>query len=148
MTANTDSPHTDARPDMEIFLDRPLLARLGTANLQTGQPHVTPVWFLWEDGSLWISVYSSTRKGRELLANPRCSVVIDVDESGLSLRAVLCEGTAELLAGPTDFTTAMFTRIYSRYLGPDGVLAADPQEWIHSPENLLVKLTPERVFTW
>ncbi len=71
-----------------------------------------------------------------------------MDESGLSLRAVLCEGTADLLTGPTDFNTEMFTRIYTRYLGPEGVLAADPQEWIHSPENLLVKLTPERVFTW
>ena len=140
MTKNT--------PDLETFLSRPLLARLGTANPQTGQPHVTPVWYLWEEGTLWISVFRSTRKGRELLANPRCSVVIDVDESGLSLRAALFEGTADLLTGPNDFNTEMFTRIYTRYLGPDGVLATDPQEWIHSPENLLVKLTPERVFTW
>ncbi len=139
---------TENTPDLETFLSRPLLARLGTANPQTGQPHVTPVWYLWEDGTLWISVFRSTRKGRELLANPRCSVVIDVDESGLSLRAVLCEGTAELLTGPTDFNITMFTRIYTRYLGPEGVLAADPQEWIHSPENLLVKLTPEHVYTW
>lgn len=139
---------TENTTDLETFLARPLLARLGTANPTTGQPHVTPVWYLWEDGTLWISVFSSTRKGRELLANPRCSVVIDVDESGLSLRAVLCEGTAELLTGPTDFNITMFTRIYTRYLGPEGVLAADPQEWIHSPENLLVKLTPARVFTW
>lgn len=146
MSENTLNPSHQA--DFETFLARPLLARLGTANPATGQPHVTPVWFLWEDGSVWISVFDSTRKGRELLANPRCSVVIDVDESGLALRAVLFEGTAELLTGPNDFTKAMFTRIYSRYLGPEGVLAADPQEWIHSPENLLVRLTPEKTYTW
>ena len=139
---------TENTTDLETFLARPLLARLGTANPTTGQPHVVPVWYLWEDGSLWISVFSSTRKGRELLANPRCSVVIDVDESDLSLRAVLFEGTADLLTGPSAFNTEMFTHIYTRYLGPEGVLAADPQEWIHAPENLLVKLTPEKVFTW
>ncbi|MCO6451316.1 MAG: pyridoxamine 5'-phosphate oxidase family protein [Caldilineales bacterium] len=134
--------------DFETFLARPLLARLGTANTETNQPHVTPVWYLWDGGCLWISVYSSTRKGRELLANPRCSVVIDVEDSGLSLKAVLFEGAAELVTGPNDFMRSMFTRIYSRYLGPDGVLAAEPQEWIHSSENLLVKLTPEKTYTW
>ena len=30
------------------LLAEPLLARLGTANPETAQPHVTPVWFAWD----------------------------------------------------------------------------------------------------
>ena len=33
-------------------------------------------------------------------------------------------------------------------LGPDGILGKDPQEWLNSPENVLVKLTPTRVKAW
>jgi hypothetical protein len=36
----------------------------------------------------------------------------------------------------------------ARYLGAEGVLAPDPQSWIASPENLLVKLTPSKIMSW
>jgi hypothetical protein len=39
-------------------------------------------------------------------------------------------------------------RIYIRYLGPEGVKDADPQSWLDDPQNLLIKLTPERIISW
>ncbi len=39
-------------PNLEAFLLRPLFAHLATA-LEDG-PRDSPVWFLWEDGALWI----------------------------------------------------------------------------------------------
>ena len=38
--------------------------------------------------------------------------------------------------------------IYKRYLGEEGVLEKDPQEWIADRHNMLIKLTPEKVITW
>jgi PPOX class probable F420-dependent enzyme len=133
---------------MRALLSEPLLARIATVSPDDLQPHVVPVWFLWDGESVWISSYSSTRKIRELQGNPKCSIVIDTSGRPDGLSAVLFEGRAELVTEPREFVREMVTRVYARYLGPEGVLAAEPQEWIHSPENLLIKLTPEKTFAW
>jgi PPOX class probable F420-dependent enzyme len=134
-------------PEAEAFLARPLLGRLATAS-PDGQPHVAPVWFLWEDGCVWISSYKSTRKIIDLKRNPKCAIVVDVEESQGGLTAVTIEGSAELVSDPHEETRAMIARIYTKYLGVDGILAAEPQSWLNSPENLLIKITPKRVKTW
>ena len=70
------------------LLEQPVLARLGTAARRTLQPHVVPVWFLWDGESVWISAFSSTRKVRDLLGNLRCAVLIEPKEPQ-KLQAVL-----------------------------------------------------------
>ena len=134
--------------EIDEFLNRVLLARLATADPETGQPHVVPVWYGWDGQSLWISAFRSTRKVKELLKNPRCSVVIDVDSGPPGLRAVLMEGEVELVVSPQELLEAKTTWVYTRYLGPEGVLADDPQSWIKDPENLLIKLTPAFFKSW
>lgn len=130
------------------FLLQPNIARLATAERDTSQPHVVPVWYLWDGESVWISSFRSTRKVKELQENPLCSIVVDTADSGVDYRSVVFEGEAELISDPLDFVQELTTRIYIRYLGETGVLEPDPQSWIHSPENLLIKLTPERTYTW
>ena len=134
--------------EIDEFLNLVLLARLATADPQTNQPHVVPVWYGWDGQSLWISAFRSTRKVKELLKNPRCSIVIDGDSGTPDMAAVLMEGEAELVAAPQNLLEEKITWIYTRYLGPEGVLANEPQSWIKDPENLLIKLTPAFVKTW
>lgn len=134
--------------ERDRFLDLPIVARLATVSPDGRQPHVVPVWFLWDGSSLWISSYRSTRKVRDLLANPYCSVVIDESESALTYKAVLFEGEVEVIHEPSEVVKEMFQQIYIRYLGPKGILAPDPQEWIHDPENFLIKLVPQKIKTW
>jgi len=81
-------------------LDQPVLARIATAQLTTGQPHVVPVWFAWDGKSLWISSFSNTRKVRELYDNPLCSVLIEPSSDENKLQAVLMEGKAEIIVEP------------------------------------------------
>ncbi len=133
--------------EMDAFLDKAHLARMATADPHTLQPHVVPVWYGWDGESLWISAFRSTRKVRELVKNPLISVVIDVDQ-GEGIRAVLLEGKAELFTEPRERMEELTAWIYERYLGPEGVKAADPQSWIKDPEALLIKLKPSRVKSW
>ncbi len=133
---------------MNALLQEPVLARLGTANPGNCQPHVTPVWFLWDGESVWISAFNSTRKVKELLRNPLCSVLIDDAAPDGKTRAVLFEGRAELTAAPHPLVAEMSEKIYTRYLGQEGVKAPDPQSWISDPENTIVKLTPQKTFSW
>lgn len=134
-------------PQAEEFLARQILGRLATASRE-GQPHVVPVWFLWEDGAAWISSYRSTRKVIDLERNPKCALVVDVEDAAGGLTAVTLEGLAELVSTPIDEVKKRIERIYTKYLGEDGVLEKDPQEWLNSPENVLIKLTPTRVKFW
>ena len=49
---------------------------------------------------------------------------------------------------PREQVKEIASRIYIRYLGPNGIKEAEPQSWLNDPENLLIKLTPERVMSW
>ncbi len=126
------------------LLQQPLIARMATADLN-GQPHVVPVWFGWDGTTLWISSYSNTRKVGELEKNPKISVVIDVAKENGENKGVIFEGSVELIKGPREFLREKFVWIYTRYLGPKGVLAEEPQSWIEDPHNLIIKLTPNKV---
>ncbi len=137
----------DKKDLIETLLAEPVLARLSTANAKTCQPHVVPVWFLWDGVSLWISVFSSTRKFRDLLTNRRCSVLIEPREPD-KLSAVLFEGQADLIDQPRPLVCDISLRIYTRYMGQEGVKAPEPQSWAVDPENRLVRLTPENVYVW
>jgi nitroimidazol reductase NimA-like FMN-containing flavoprotein (pyridoxamine 5'-phosphate oxidase superfamily) len=132
---------------IEALLNEVVLARLATADPRTLQPHVVPVWFLWDGTSLWISSFVSTRKLKELQRNARCAVLVEPKEPG-KLQAVLLEGAAELIEEPRELVRTKSVEIYTRYLGPQGVQAADPQSWSRDPENRLIKLTPEKVIAW
>ncbi len=132
---------------LDTFLSQVILARLGTADPKTFQPHVVPVWFLWEDGAAWVSAFSSTRKVKELRANPRCALLIDLLEPKDGLTAVLLEGAGELITDPAQ-VRPIAERIYIKYLGPEGVLAPQPQSWLVDPENTILKLVPEKIRSW
>ncbi len=140
-------PTPEITPQAEEFLTRRLLGRLATAS-PDGQPHVVPVWFLWEDGAAWISSYRSTRKVIDLERNPKCALVVDVEQADGGLTAVMLEGRAELVNTPQEAVKQRIERVYTKYLGAEGILEKDPQEWLNSPENVLVKLTPARVKAW
>jgi PPOX class probable F420-dependent enzyme len=55
-----------------------------------GRPHVMPVWALWAEGAVWFSTGRRSRKARNLLADPRCTVTTDDTR-----RPLVIEGIAE-----------------------------------------------------
>ena len=138
---------TDKKEAIETLLGEPVLARLSTSNARTCQPHVVPVWFLWDGVSLWFSAFSSTRKVRDLLTNPRIAVLIEPPQPG-KLQAVLFEGKADLIEQPRPLVCDISLRIYTRYMGSEGAQAPEPQSWAVDPENRLIRLTPEHVYVW
>ncbi len=51
---------------------------LATIN-RDGSPHVTGVGALWADGTFWFETGESTRKGRNLARDPRCTLSLATD---------------------------------------------------------------------
>jgi nitroimidazol reductase NimA-like FMN-containing flavoprotein (pyridoxamine 5'-phosphate oxidase superfamily) len=143
-----EAPKGDRKALIEAVLAEAVLARLATTNPKTMQPHVVPVWFAWDGESVWISSFSSTRKIRELKKNPRGAVLIESKQEGSKLQAVLLEGPVELVTEPRQLVSELASQIYVRYLGQGGINDAEPQSWLKDPENLLIKLTPDRIMSW
>ena len=135
------------RSAVKEFLAQPLLARMATCNPKTLQPHVVPVWFEFDEGCVWIHTFQSTRKVRELQANPRLSVSVDTDGGGKPVRGVLFEGQVELIRDPA-IIAPRANSIYVRYLGEAGAQETEPQSWIHDAESTLIKLIPSKVHAW
>jgi hypothetical protein len=133
---------------VEAVLAEAVLARLATTNPKTLQPHVVPVWFLWDGECVWISSFVSTRKIRELRINPRGAVLIESKQEGGKLTAVLLEGAVELVSEPREVVSEVASQIYIRYLGQEGVMEPEPQSWLRDPENMLIKLTPTKIISW
>jgi nitroimidazol reductase NimA-like FMN-containing flavoprotein (pyridoxamine 5'-phosphate oxidase superfamily) len=56
----------------------------------SNRPHVMPVWGVWVDDAFYFSTGRKSRKGRNVAANPACTVTNDDGEE-----AVIVEGSAE-----------------------------------------------------
>ncbi|MBI3477906.1 MAG: pyridoxamine 5'-phosphate oxidase family protein [Acidobacteria bacterium] len=54
------------------------------------RPHVMPVWGVWVEDAFYFSTGRKSRKGRNLAANPACTITNDDGEE-----AVIIEGSAE-----------------------------------------------------
>jgi hypothetical protein len=64
---------------------------LGTVD-PDGRPHVAGVGAAWYDGDLYVTSSLAARKGRNLMANPACTIAVKLPGIDLTLR-----GTAELV---------------------------------------------------
>ncbi len=139
----------DRQAQITGLLDQPVLARLATSNPKTHQPHVVPLWYLWDGESIWVSGFGSTRKFKDLNANPKCAILVEPDcPKESKLQAILFEGNAEVIQKDRKLIEQKSTQIYLRYLGEEGTKESEPQSWIHDPQNLVVRLKPAHVFAW
>jgi nitroimidazol reductase NimA-like FMN-containing flavoprotein (pyridoxamine 5'-phosphate oxidase superfamily) len=56
----------------------PMTAHIATC--RDGRPHVAPVWYLNDDGSVWLA--TSGRKLADIRTNPYVSLLIEKSERG------------------------------------------------------------------
>jgi PPOX class probable F420-dependent enzyme len=82
-------PSVRARADQRLRTE--LVLWLTTVRAD-GQPQASPVWFLWDGGTLLIFSQPGAQKLRNLAGNPRVAVHVDTDEAGEDVLTI--EGTA------------------------------------------------------
>ncbi len=130
----------------EAVLHKPLMANLATTT-PDGAPRNAPVWFLWEDGALWIPATEGGSSTRRLRRDPRCAVeVVEFDRPAGILLHLGLRGRAEVVA----MRPALFRRLLRKYLGPE----PDWNPWfidaiagIDAPDGRLIRLVPDSTFT-
>jgi hypothetical protein len=128
--------------ELDEFLARPLFAHLVTASEEG--PRDSPVWFLWEDGAIWIigSRRSDTFPAR-LEHEARCAIgIVDFDRKEGLVHHVGMRGHATL----EPFEADRARRLLTRYLGNKSE-SWDRRfrETLGDPDNLFVRVVPETV---
>jgi PPOX class probable F420-dependent enzyme len=106
----------------------------------SGRPLVTPIWFIVEDDSIVFNTGKDTAKGRSMVADPRVSLCVDLEDPPYAF--VQVQGDAELSEDPGELLRTA-TAIAARYLGPE--LAEDFGKRNGVPGEYVVRLRPVKV---
>ena len=79
--------------ERDAFLRSERTCRVATVS-GTGAPHVTPLWFVWDGMSLWLTSIVNSQRWADLEHDDRVGVVVDAGDDFMELRGVELRGVA------------------------------------------------------
>lgn len=124
------------------FLAEPRHALVAT-NRNGRSPQLSPVWYLYEDDTLYFGVLESSAKCRNLIRDPQVSACIDGGHP--DARAVVIHGRAKILEASERSTEELQWRIARRYMRND----EDTRRYMEcaraSGKVVVFALTPDKV---
>ncbi len=94
------------------FIARPRHAIVAT-NRADGPPQLTPVWYLYDAGKIYISASADSVKVRNLRRDPRVTICIDAGHP--DARYVILQGNATILEADDAAQEPMRWRIIQHY---------------------------------
>lgn len=132
------------RSEIETLLALDVPAHLATLD-RNGFPHVTSLWFVWEDGAFYMTSIADRPHLKRLAGNPRAGLGIDVEDPeradgqrpNQQVRAI---GNAELFPDDRAAWTTPITEKYVRGPAADTSVAARA-----SDERIVICLRPTRL---
>lgn len=129
--------------EIQTFLDEPRFAIIATYRREKA-PQLTPVWYIFEGGKLYVSIFKDSAKYKNIKRDPRVSACIAgtyPDSRGVTLT-----GTAELLQeGSADWIDDISYRIMRRYHDSDAATEAYREAEGEREQSALLVLTPDQM---
>jgi PPOX class probable F420-dependent enzyme len=123
------------------LIERERVCRVATVSAE-GVPHLVPVCSVLQDGKIYFGSGRDGRKIKNLEANPRCTVTVDLyTEDWGSLRGVMVQGEAAIIAKGPRFRKAR-ALLYRKYPQYETDAALDEKD------SVVVEVTPTSVFSW
>jgi PPOX class probable F420-dependent enzyme len=127
--------------DLEAFVGARRVAVLAYSG-RDGRPNQSPIWYVYRQGTFFLSTVTGSPKHRALERDPR--VCLTIQDEAAPYRAVIIDGDVTLSAMPTDDPTAGMA---VRYLGRLGAAEYDKltAETYERTGLTLLTLQPEAV---
>ena len=119
------------------LLDQPEFATLATV-LPDGQPHLSVVWVAREGNDLLMSTVVGRQKHRNLVANPRATVLVYPKSNPYSYVEVRGQVTMTESDGRD-----LIDRLNKEYTGGDRYIGDDGTDNV----RVILRLTPDKVIT-
>jgi PPOX class probable F420-dependent enzyme len=107
-----------------------------------GQPQSSPVWFIWDGGSLWLRSQPQAGKVRNLQANP--GVAFHLADDGHGGGIVTIEGRASVDAEPGELLGAYLAK-YEEAIRTG--LQTTPDQ-LAADYSSTIRITPTRARVW
>jgi uncharacterized protein YhbP (UPF0306 family) len=130
-------------PNFQDLLRGRYITTLGTENAD-GTIHLTAVWYLFEDGCLFVATSSRTQMARNAAARPKASLMVDARKPG-SERGVTATGRVELISGSQ--SQEINRRLHSRYLSAAAMSDPHVGPVFASFDDVTLRLTPVSCIT-
>jgi PPOX class probable F420-dependent enzyme len=131
-------------PTLQEILRGRYIATLGTENAD-GTIHLTAVWYLFEDGYLFVATSSKSRKARNLATRPKASLMVDVRKPAAE-RGVTAAGRVNLISG--DQSREINRRIHCRYMSAAAMSDPHIEPVFASFDDVTVRITPISWTAW
>ena len=131
-------------PTLQELLRGRYIATLGTEN-PDGTIHLTAVWYLFEDGYLFVATSSKSRKARNIVARAKASLMVDVRKPGAE-RGVNGAGKAEVISG--EQSREINRRIHSRYMSAAAMSDPHIEPVFASFDDVTIRITPGSWTPW
>jgi hypothetical protein len=129
--------------ERDDFLAAQPVCRVATVG-RRGRPHVSPLWFVWDGGALWLYSIVRSQRWTDIAADPRVSVV--VDDGGASfgeLRGVELSGRLAVV-GEVPRTGEAYPELEA----PERIFAGKYGRMRHDARHAWLRLAPEKVVSW
>ena len=121
-------------PVAKKLLNSTIPARLAFVGI-SGQPHITPIWFLWRNGTIVMASRANAAKVRAMKANPRIALTIDSEEPPYKVLRIRGRANIEIINGVVDEYVICAHRYYGKSIG-DKWLAG-----LRDPELQMARIT-------
>ena len=146
-TSVTDTPIGNASTRMgsdqiDAFLAETRHAIAGVIR-SDGAPQLSPVWILCENGKIYFSILVDSAKFRQLEGDPRISLCIDAGHP--DARAVMIQGTVELIREKSAWSEEMSWKIERRYHETEEEARLYNSQMKSQGPSALVVVSPRRI---
>ena len=130
--------------ERNTFLGSQRTCRLATVG-GDGAPHLTPLRFVWDDESIWVTSLVRSQRWTNLQRDPRISVLVDAGDDYMQLRGVELIGRVEPVGSAP------------RTPDPDPALEVPEQlfgekyaggTFVPDGTNAWVRLVPDKMVSW
>jgi PPOX class probable F420-dependent enzyme len=123
--------------ELEDFLTQGHTLILSTIR-KSGEPFMTPLWYVWMDGAFFISTIATSPKVKHVARDPRVCCMVEDGEKWVDLRAVIANCDATVVEDP-----AVIARFNA---ARDAKYAAFARETVAAPEVTTKHYAQSRVY--
>jgi PPOX class probable F420-dependent enzyme len=135
--------HDMSQQQIEEFVSSPRHGVFAT-NRSNGPPQLTPVWYLYQDKKIYVSMFTGSAKYKNLCRDPRASICIAGESP--DARAVIFSGKVELFLGDDeDWVNDVELKLTRRYFDSDEAMQSYLDSIDNSSAYAIAMLSPDKI---